>query len=95
LAGAAQLAVSVVNWLATINVQPVLFPRLNFSKGIPSECRTLVVVPTMLSDEDYIEELLENLEVRYLANNEAQFTFWFAYRLFWMPTMKTCRKTML
>lgn len=75
LAGAAQLAISVVNWLATINVLPVLLPRLDFSKGIPSEYRTLVVVPTMLSDAGYIDELLENLEVRYLANNELHVHF--------------------
>lgn len=75
LAGAAQLAVSVVNWLATINVQPALLPRMDFSKGIPSDCRTMVVVPTMLSDAAYIDDLLENLEVRFLANNESYLHF--------------------
>jgi cellobiose phosphorylase len=56
-------------------VHPVLLPRLDFSKGIPSEYRTLVVVPTMLSDANYIEELLKNLEVRYLANTASHVHF--------------------
>ena len=35
------------------------------------EYRSLVVIPTMLSNETYIEELIEGLEIRYLANREA------------------------
>jgi len=63
-----QLAISMVNWLATLFVKPKLLPRLNFSKGIPSEYRTLIIVPAMLSDVKSIDELLEALEIRYLAN---------------------------
>jgi len=73
--GAAQFAVSLVNWLSTIWVRPTLLPRMNFSKGIPTEYRTLVVVPTMLSGKAYIEKLIEGLEVRYLANPEANLHF--------------------
>ena len=65
------MAVSLVNWLSTIWVQPQLLPRMDFSEGIPSEYRSLVVIPTMLSSEEYIEELIEGLEIRYLANRQA------------------------
>src|SRR5690606_29088990 len=70
IAGSAQLAISLVNWLATIWVSPKLLPRMDFSKGIPSEYRTLVTVPSMLSSKNEIEELIEALEVRFLANRE-------------------------
>ncbi|MBK6963569.1 MAG: cyclic beta 1-2 glucan synthetase [Bacteroidales bacterium] len=73
--GSAQLAVSLVNWLSTILVKPKQLPRMDFSKGIPHECRTLVVVPTMLSGKDYIEELIEALEIRYLSNREENLHF--------------------
>ena len=43
-----QLAVALVNWLVTLLVKPHPLPRMDFSKGIPPEFRTLVVVPTML-----------------------------------------------
>lgn len=75
IAGIAHLAVSLVNWLATLAIPPALLPRMDFSKGIPPEYRTLVVVPTMLSDAGYIDELLEGLEVRYLANTDANLHF--------------------
>lgn len=73
--GAAQLVVSFVNWLSTILVKPKLLPRMDFSHGIPAECRTLVVVPTMLANKSYIEELIEALEIRFLANRETNLHF--------------------
>ena len=73
--GCLQLAVSLVNWLSTILVLPRLLPRMDFSKGIPTECRSLVVIPTLLSSEAYIEELVEGLEIRYLANKEKNLHF--------------------
>jgi cellobiose phosphorylase len=73
--GCLQLAVSFANWLTTVLVQPRLLPRMDYSNGIPTECRSLVVVPTMLTTEAYIEELIEGLEIRYLANREDNLHF--------------------
>jgi cyclic beta-1,2-glucan synthetase len=70
-----QLAVSLVNWFVTIFVVPSPLPRLDFSKGIPAEDATLVVVPTMLASVRGVETLLESLEVRYLANCDDQVFF--------------------
>ena len=70
-----QLAVSLVNWFATIFVQPSPLPRLDFSEGIPPAHATLVVVPTMLTSPSGIENLLEALEVRYLANSDQKVYF--------------------
>lgn len=72
---ATQLAVSLVNWLATMWVKPTLLPRMNFSKGIPSDYRTLIVIPSMLTGKTSIEELTEALEIRYLANKDANLHF--------------------
>ncbi len=68
VSASAQLAVSLVNWLSTLLVKPKILPRMDFSKGIPAEYRTLVVVPTLLSGKDYIEKLIDGLEIRFLAN---------------------------
>ncbi|MHB8907628.1 MAG: GH36-type glycosyl hydrolase domain-containing protein [Syntrophales bacterium] len=70
-----QLAVALVNWLATILATPHPLPRMDFSKGVPSEFRTLVVVPTMLAGAQNIEGLIEALEVRFLANRDANLHF--------------------
>ncbi len=73
--GAGQLAVAVVNWLVTILLDPKLLPRMDFSKQIPEHYRTLVIIPAMLSSKKEIEELVEALEVRYLANREDNLYF--------------------
>ncbi|TDK67640.1 cyclic beta 1-2 glucan synthetase [Sapientia aquatica] len=70
-----QFAVSIVNWLSTLIVIPVLLPRLDFSLGIPEEFRTMVTIPCMLFTKKNIDDLIESLEVRYLANHDANLRF--------------------
>ncbi len=72
---ASQLALAVVNWLATLLVIPLPLPRMDFSKGIPPESRTLTIVPTMLTNAQGIEDLIEGLEVRFLANRDDNLHF--------------------
>ncbi len=72
---ASQLAVTLVNWLATLLAPPHLLPRMDFSKGIPPEWRTLAVVPAMLASAANLEELIEALEVRFLANRDDNLHF--------------------
>ncbi|MDD5725300.1 MAG: glucoamylase family protein, partial [Candidatus Omnitrophica bacterium] len=68
LIAVSQTAVSLVNWLAMMLVNPQNLPRMDFSEGIPAYAHTLVVVPCMISDARTVDLLLEDLEVRYLAN---------------------------
>ncbi len=75
LLGGSHLAVALVNWLAMLLVAPHSLPRMDFSRGIPPESRTLVVIPTMLTSTQNIEDLVEALEVRYLANRDQNLHF--------------------
>jgi cyclic beta-1,2-glucan synthetase len=75
LLGASHLAVALVNWLATLVATPRLLPRIDFSRGIPQESRTLAVIPTMLTSAQNIEDLVEALEVRFLANRDKHLHF--------------------
>ncbi|MGV8877727.1 MAG: GH36-type glycosyl hydrolase domain-containing protein [Sphingobacteriaceae bacterium] len=75
VAGAAHLAITFANWLATIWIKPEILPRLDFSTSIPIEYRTLVTIPTMLSGKNEIEENVEALEIRFLANREKNLHF--------------------
>jgi cellobiose phosphorylase len=72
---ASELAVGAVNWLATVLVAPRPLPRMDFAAGIPAESRTLVVVPTMLGTAQNVEDLVEALEVRFLANRDEHLHF--------------------
>ena len=70
-----QLAVALVNWFATLLATPRPLPRLDFSTGIPPHCRTLTVVPTLLTHAQGVEDLIEALEVRFLANRDPRLHF--------------------
>jgi len=70
-----QLAIALINWLTTRLIAPHPLPRMDFSKGIPQESSALVVVPTMLTDPENIEHLMEALEVRFLANRDENLRF--------------------
>ncbi len=63
-----QMALSLVNWIATMLVPPKPLPRMDFSEAIPDEFRTLVTVPTLLSSSANVRDLLNKIEVCYLAN---------------------------
>src|SRR5208283_1131161 len=72
---ASQLGLAIVNWLATLLAIPLPLPRMDFSKGIPPGSRTLTIVPTMLTNAQGIEDLIEGLEIRFLANRNDNLHF--------------------
>ena len=72
---AAHPAIALANWLATLLVKPRLLPRMDFSNGIPRDVKTLVVVPTMITSPQNIEDLVKDMEVRFLANRDENLYF--------------------
>ena len=72
---ASNLSVALVNWLSTLLTMPQRLPRMDYSEGIPPEFRALVVIPAMLIDAKNISELIESLEVRFLANQDENLHF--------------------
>jgi cellobiose phosphorylase len=72
---ASQVSVAVVHWAATLLARPNALPRLDFAGGIPRDHKTVVAVPTLLSDAEEVDGLLESLEVRYLANRQSELAF--------------------
>jgi cyclic beta-1,2-glucan synthetase len=72
---AAECAVAFVNQLATSLFPPNALPKLDFSKGIPPEFTTMVVVPTLLTSEEQMKRAVRDLEIRFLANRDANLHF--------------------
>ena len=72
---ASAVAVSLVNWLVTLTMSPRMLPRMDFQDGIPSECRTMVVVPTFIASADEIQSLLRQLELYFLGNTDPHLYF--------------------
>jgi cyclic beta-1,2-glucan synthetase len=72
---ATDLAVTVLNWDLTHFFPPRLLPRMNTEKGIPEDAATFVVVPSIFVSELQVNELVERLEVHYLANHDEHIYF--------------------
>src|ERR1019366_1668576 len=70
-----QLAVALMNWLSALLVKPCLLPRLDYASGIAAECRTMVVIPTMLTSLTGVEHLIETLEIHHLSNRDQHIHF--------------------
>jgi cellobiose phosphorylase len=76
LVPAAHIAVSVVNQLITAFLPPRPLPKLDLHEhGVSPEFRTAVVIPTLFGGVEAVHEALENLEVQFLANREANLHF--------------------
>ncbi len=71
-----QLAVETVNYLVMRLFPPRALAKMNYKEsGIPDACRTLVVVPMLLSNARTIDEQVGKLEIRYLANPDPNLLF--------------------
>jgi hypothetical protein len=70
-----QAAVQLMNYLTTNLLSVEALPKLDFSKGIPDDCVTLVAIPTLLLSEKQVHALVENLEVRFLGNHDRNIHF--------------------
>ncbi len=69
---ASDLALALVNQAAIDRFGPAVLPGLELEDGVPAELRTMIVVPTLLTSRDDIEELIKNLEVHYLSSADGE-----------------------
>jgi len=69
------MAVALAKLDGNATAKPHVLPRMDLCGGIPPESRTLVVVPTMLTSAQNIEDLIEALEVRFLGNRDENLHF--------------------
>src|SRR5262249_54963322 len=72
---ASDLAIALVNRAVTDLFEPRKLARLNLKVGVPPEMRTIVVVPTLFTSAQGIKELVERLEIHYLANSDGDLRF--------------------
>ncbi len=72
---ASELAITFVNRFVNGFLTPNFVPKMDFKDGIPEKARTMVVIPTLLTDKKMIAELFGNLEVYHLANRDKELFF--------------------
>ncbi len=70
-----ELSIQIVNALVISLLPPQPLPKMDFKEGIPSQNATLVTVPMLLSSRKVVDQQIEKLEVRFLANRESNLFF--------------------
>ena len=72
---AMDMAVAIVNRVATSGFGATILPGVELRDGVTVNLRTMVVVPTLLTTQAALEEQIERLEVHKLASPEGEFYF--------------------
>jgi cyclic beta-1,2-glucan synthetase len=72
---ASDVAVAFVNRIITQYIGTASLPGLELRDGIPTDLRTIIVVPTLLTSRNGIDEQIERLEVHYLSNSDDNLHF--------------------
>ncbi len=72
---ASEFALVLLNQYITFFLKPRPLPKIETDRGLPDGAATLVVVPTLFTKESVVRELLEGLQVHYLANQDRQIYF--------------------
>ncbi|NLE06842.1 MAG: glycosyl transferase, partial [Crenarchaeota archaeon] len=72
---ATDIAVNAVNWIISRALKPSFLPKIEIKGDIPEDYAAMVVIPALLPDEKRALELIDNLEVYYLANKDKNLYF--------------------
>ncbi len=75
LVWASSMVIPVLNWVTSLLFRPTFLPKLELRDGIPKELRTMVTVPTLLTNVGRVNELIGQIEVYYLANKDQNLYF--------------------
>ncbi len=70
-----QLFSQIINEILIRVSKTVVLPKLDYSKGIPKESKTMVVIPTIVSSREKVKEMFDTLELFYLINKSDNLYF--------------------
>ncbi|WP_425905627.1 GH36-type glycosyl hydrolase domain-containing protein [Nitrobacter sp. TKz-YC02] len=70
-----EVATALVNRAITWSFGATTLPGLELAEGVPKSFRTLIAVPTLLTNEVDLMEQVDRLEVHYLAGSGGDLTF--------------------
>ncbi len=68
-------AVTFVNETTCRFSRPTPLLRYDFSEGVPEDARTMVVIPTIWSSTEEVDDVMDRLQVHYLANRQKNIHF--------------------
>ena len=80
---ASEAATALVNLAVSKTVRARILPTFEMKAGIPAEYRTMVVIPTLLLNEESIHEQVRQLEIHYLASPMVESELYYALLTDW------------
>ncbi len=72
---ASSVAVNLVNSIITAVLPPHSLPKMDFREGIPKQFRSVVTIPALLTTNEEVSFLTNQLELHYLANKQQNIGF--------------------
>ncbi len=72
---ASSFALNIVNWAVTLVTSPRVLPKMDYEFGVPDESRSTVAVNSILRDREVIDNGVDFLEVRFIANYDPNISF--------------------
>ena len=72
---ASEIVNQILSYILSKTVKPKIIPKLEFSKGITKENKTMVVIPTIINSREKVKNLMKKLEIFYLANKSENIYF--------------------
>lgn len=70
-----EVVTQFVNRIFMMLNRPRSLPKLDFSQGIPRDCSTMVVIPTIVKNTKKVDEMFSQLEKYYLSNKTPNLYF--------------------
>lgn len=68
-------SICFINYKFNRILQPKIIPKIDFKDGITDENRTMVIVPTLLSSEKRVKQMIDSIEKYYIATNDSNVYF--------------------
>jgi cyclic beta-1,2-glucan synthetase len=69
------VALAILQWALARLLPPRTLPALDFTRGLPEDARTLVVIPTLLGRAEDVTAIVRQIELHYLSNPDPRLQF--------------------
>lgn len=63
-----EIYIKILQYVLAKCVKPKLIPKMDFSISVPTECRTMIVIPFVVKTAEDVRNIFNKLEVYFLAN---------------------------
>lgn len=70
-----EIITQIMQYTLSKIVKPKPIPKIDFSKGIDEENACMVIIPTIVKNKEKVKELINKLEVYYIANQSKNIYF--------------------